>query len=152
MITITGTIVDTSNMLLYDFTVTFFNNTDKSLLQLVEEASESEPAESEKLRKDEIHDVPGGTVNTALRSNRGKLTKETKCDLAVITVKRAFSQCPNLTLLVSALQMYCHLCIYSLFERQYIFFFLFSYYHRFVVIYWPLSLCLFAYLFIHLLI
>jgi hypothetical protein len=82
-------------------TVTICNNTDKTLLQLVDEATESEPAESEKLRKGEPQDVTGGTVNAALKSNSGKLTKEAKCELAVIAVKRAFSQCPNLSLLVS---------------------------------------------------
>lgn len=82
------------------FIEAILNNTEKSLLQLVEEASESEPAESEKLRKGEPQDITGGTVNTALKSNSGKLTKEAKCELAVIAVKRAFSQCPNLTLLV----------------------------------------------------
>lgn len=85
----------------HSITVTICNNTDKTLLQLVEEATESEPAESEKLRKGEPQDVTGGTVNTALKSNSGKLTKEAKCELAVIAVKRAFSQCPNLSLLVS---------------------------------------------------
>jgi hypothetical protein len=79
-------------------TVTICNNTDKTLLQLVDEATESEPAESEKLRKGEPQDVTGGTVNAALKSNSGKLTQEAKCELAV---KRAFSQCPNLSLLVS---------------------------------------------------
>lgn len=94
------------------FIETVSNNTDKGLLQLVEEASESEPAESEKLRKGEPQDVTGGTVNTALKSNSGKLTKEAKCELAVIAVKRAFSQCPNLTLLVrmcTVLHAYCNL-------------------------------------------
>ena len=81
--------------------MTICNNTDKTLLQLVDEATESEPAESEKLRKGEPQDVTGGTINTALKSSSGKLTKEVKCELAVIAVKRAFSQCPNLSLLVS---------------------------------------------------
>jgi hypothetical protein len=87
--------------LLHSITVTICNNTDKTLLQLIEEATESEPAESEKLRKGEPQDVTGGTVNTALKSSSCKLTKEAKCELAVIAVKRAFSQCPNLSLLVS---------------------------------------------------
>lgn len=89
-------------------TVTICNSTDKTLLQLVEEATESEPAESEKLRKGEPQDVTGGTVNTALKSSSGKLTKEVKCELAVIAVKRAFSQCPNLTLLVNMTHTNCN--------------------------------------------
>jgi hypothetical protein len=80
----------------------------KGLLQLIAEASESEPQESEKLRKSELLEravsasATGGTVNTVLKSSSSKLTKEAKCELAVIAVKRAFSQCPNLSLLVSA--------------------------------------------------
>jgi hypothetical protein len=80
----------------------------KGLLQLIAEASESEPQESEKLRKSELLEravsasATGGTVNTVLKSSSSKLTKEAKCELAVIAVKRAFSQCPNLSLLVGA--------------------------------------------------
>ena len=73
---------------------------EKSLLQLVEEAEESEPLEAQKLRRGEPLEAPG-TVNTVLKSNSSKLTKEAKCELAVMAVKRAFSQCPNLSLLVS---------------------------------------------------
>ena len=72
----------------------------KSLLQLVAEADESEPLESQKLRKGVPQGSMGATVNTALKSSNSKLTKEGRCELAVIAVKRAFSQCPNLSLLV----------------------------------------------------
>lgn len=73
----------------------------KTLLQLVAEADESEPLESQKLRKGESPESSGVTINTALRSCSSRLTKEGRCELAVIAVKRAFSQCPNLSLLVS---------------------------------------------------
>ena len=73
---------------------------DKSLLQLVAEAAESEPLESQKLRKGEALETVGGTVNSVLKSSGSKLTKELRCELAVTAVKRAFSQCPNLSLLV----------------------------------------------------
>ena len=83
----------------------------KSLLQLVSEAEESEPIESMKLRKAEEHQqqqessnnegTGTGTVNTVLKSNSNRLSKELRCELAVTAVKRAFSQCPNLSLLVS---------------------------------------------------
>ena len=88
----------------------------KGLLQLIAEASESEPQESEKLRKSEPLEKPvsvsGGTVNNVLKSSSSsKLTKEAKCELAVIAVKRAFSQCPNLSLLVSACVVLCCLVL-----------------------------------------
>jgi hypothetical protein len=87
----------------------------KGLLQLIAEASESEPQESEKLRKSEQLEkaASGGTVNTALKSSSSKLTKEVKCELAVIAVKRAFSQCPNLSLLVSACLVLSRLLVVS---------------------------------------
>ena len=75
------------------------------------EAEESEPIESMKLRKAEEHQqqqessnnegTGTGTVNTVLKSNSNRLSKELRCELAVTAVKRAFSQCPNLSLLVS---------------------------------------------------
>lgn len=78
----------------------------KDLTTLIEEVNESEPEESKKLRKGlrslTAEDPTQMTVNAALKSsNSSKLTKEVRCELAVIAVKRAFSQCPNLTLLVS---------------------------------------------------
>lgn len=88
----------------------------KGLLQLIAEASECEPQESEKLRKGEPFEraVSGGTVNTTLKST-GRLTKEAKCELAVIAVKRAFSQCPNLSLLVSAFLFYTWMAVFESF-------------------------------------
>lgn len=78
----------------------------KDLCQLIAEVVESEPEESKKLRKGLRANIPEDptqqTVNSVLKSsNSSSLTKDARCELAVMVVKRAFSQCPNLTLLVS---------------------------------------------------
>lgn len=78
----------------------------KDLCQLIAEVIESEPEESKKLRKGLRANIPEDptqqTVNAVLKSsNSSSLTKDARCELAVMVVKRAFSQCPNLTLLVS---------------------------------------------------
>ena len=95
------------------------NNMVKSLLQLVAEADESEPLESQKLRKGVPQGSTGATVNTALRSNNAKLSKESRCELAVIAVKRAFSQCPNLSLLVCFRNFPTRFILLSVFVAHY---------------------------------
>ena len=68
-----------------------------SLQELIDAASENEPEEARKLRLDAERRQKKGL------GSRGLLTKEQICELAVVAVKRAFSECPNLTLLTRAL-------------------------------------------------
>jgi DNA ligase-1 len=68
-----------------------------TLLELIDAAQEQEPAEAAKLRKDFALRKKKGI------SSRGLLAKEVRCELAVVAVKRAFSECPNISILVHAL-------------------------------------------------
>ena len=83
----------------------------KDLCQLIAEVIETEPEESKKLRKGlrtvTPEDPTQQTVNAVLKSSSSNLTKDARCELAVMVVKRAFSQCPNLTLLVSEYVCQC---------------------------------------------
>jgi ATP-dependent DNA ligase len=80
------------------------SSSSKSLIQLIDEVEESEPLEALNLRKGEApKEIGDGTINDSLKATSSRLTKEGRCELAVIAVKRAFSQCPNLTLLINAL-------------------------------------------------
>ena len=71
--------------------------TEPSLMELISAAKETEPEEAAKLRKDVARRVQKGL------SSRGLLTKKELDEYSEIAVKRAFSQCPNLTLLITAL-------------------------------------------------